>query len=229
MPVNAELIHKLPNQISGYYLSLGFNDNNLFGQLHRIDRISDDKLIVYEQQIQFIDSTSFFERQLTSIDAVWFENNYIYTQTLDSLLIFTINDTISSGKEKIEISINLSDNKIYAQFEDTLSCEIKFSNNYYYVNSMTKLNLWRTMRIKIDQGDILIKEPIFNLRDTNNPTKSLIEKYNLTPIKGEHSKFYIQHYKSDLNDDKFELLMNNEPVFKTLRLYKLKNVGITAI
>ncbi len=223
MPIGAPDILEFPKKFDGSYLSLHFADYSVSAEIHRVDRLSDFEIVVYSQRHDFIDSLYLEKRKLSTVDTAWFEDNLIYIKTGQSVQTFALNDTLSSEKEKVEISIDFNHMLYWEVMQDTSFFKISFINDCYYLKVEKLPKLFRITQLKFLDDDINIKSLDFGIVDSINPTDKFIEKYQLKPIREERGKFYIQNYLFNLNNEEFYELIHDEDVFQSVMWYKIKS------
>jgi hypothetical protein len=222
MPIGATAISEIPQNFNGKYLSLYHTDYSVLARFHRIDRESDFKVVVYEQDCKFIDSAYLEKLQLPTIDTAWFDDNSIHVKTGQTIQILDLNDTLSSQKEKVGFSIDIHKKLYSSDMEDTSSCIISFINDNYYLNIEKLPGLYVTTQLKFIGENITMKTLDFTVGDSINPTSELIEKYQLKSKKEDRGKFYIQHHQASLSNDEFTELLKEE-VFHSHIWYKTES------
>ena len=223
MPFGATDITECPKEFDGSYLSLYYTDHSVSIDIHRVDRISDFEIIVYNKRCEFIDSLYLEKRKLSNIDTAWFEDNSIYAKTGQSVQKFYLNDTLSSDKERVGVSLDFNSKLYFGEFEDTSAFKMNFIKDNYYLNIERFPGLYSISQMSFIDNNIKIKMLDFGVSDSINPTDEFIEKYELEPQKEDRGKFYIQNYLAKLNNEEFTELMENENVFQSFTWYKIES------
>jgi len=223
MPVEATDILECPKEFDGSYISLHYDEYSVLAGIQRVDRISDFEIVVYSQQLTYIDSLYLEKLKLSAIDTAWFDDNLVHIKAGQAIQTFGLYDTLSRKDEKIEISIDFSKKLYWEAMEDTCSFKLSFIDDYYYLNIEKQPNLFSITQLKFIEDDVALKSLDFGVVDSINPTDEFIEKYQLKPIKEERGKFYVQNYLANLNNDEFYEMIHDESVFQTVIWYRIES------
>lgn len=223
MPIWGTSIMECPKEFDGSYLSLYYTDHSVSAQIHRVDRMSDFEIIVYDKRCEFIDSLYLEKRKLPPIDTAWFEHNSIYVKAGQLVQAFELNDTLSSEEDRVGLSLDFN-KMLYSGFmEDTSFFKMKLLNDNYYLNIEKVPDFYSIGQLKFIGKNIKIKTLDFGISDSINPTSEFIEKYKLIPKKEVRGKFYIQNYLANLKNEEFAELTENEDVFQSHIWYKIES------
>ena len=221
MPSTGKEIKVFPKQIGGQYLSLGYDSTTVWGNFYLIKKQNENYIEVHSTVVLLVDSAKFIEFKLGSIDSVWFENNFIQIKHGKSLKKLSITDTIRIENEQLEMIINL-DKDSYCIENDSLPCNILFSNNAYYINVENQYGDYQITRFQLDESDILVNQFKFLLGGPPKNRENIISKYKILLAQRQYrGSGFAKDYLAKLSDEQFFQLVNEKSVFSKFRLYKL--------
>lgn len=188
MPINGQKVSSFPEDIEGSYLTLDFSEQEVVGELHRIVRTSNSELTIYQQQVEYVDSTFLATKELRQIDTAWFEQGKVYFRSGKTVQSIYYLDALCFSAEEVEFYFNISTNTYLNESGDSIHFELKTANDAIYLNTKDENSYQQVIQVKIENDQLHFTLPYIIINDS-------------TRLAQFKEKYKFKHFDNDGNDD----------------------------